>query len=179
MGISTTSFGIVHENERFSKSATCGVHEIINSVTSSFPHSGVNISFSTRVVTISGRYQNMYSPAIWKYIPVDSVDVVTISNFDLMPSKIGTVVSGNKDPGSTVAITFTVNTTETVTTTSTQTGYNSVTDPITGVVTQVPYTYQQTNTTYVPHSYTITQKISNIWDDFATQLSLAVSRSEY
>lgn len=179
MGISTTSFGIIHENERFSKSATCGVHEVINSVTSSFLHAGVNISFSGRSLTVAGRYTNLYSPATWTYIPVDKPDTVTVRNFELIPQKIGTVISGNKDPGSTVAMAFTVNTTETVTTTSTQTGYNSVTDPVTGVVTQVPYTYQQTDTTYVDHSYTITQKISNIWDDFATQLSLAVSRSEY
>jgi hypothetical protein len=179
MGISTTNFGIIHENERFSKSATCGVHEVINSVTSSFPHVGVSVSFSTRVVTISGRYQNMYSPATWKYIPVDSVDVVTISNFDLMPSKIGTVVEGEKEAGSIVLVTYIVNTTETIKTYTTETGYNSVTDPETGEVTQVPYTYQQEHINQTDYSYTITQKVSNVWDDFANQLTLAVSRSEY
>jgi hypothetical protein len=179
MGISTTNFGIVYENERFSRSAQCGVNEVINSVTSSFPHVGVSVSFSTRVVTISGRYRDMYSPATWRYIPVDSTDVVTISNFDLMPAKIGTVVEAKKEAGSTVPVTYIVNTTETTKTYTTETGYNSVTNPDTGEVTQVPYTYQQEHINQIDHSYTITQKVSNIWDDFATQLTLAVSRSEY
>jgi hypothetical protein len=179
MGISTTNFGIVHENQRFTKSARCGVNEVINSVGSSFPHDTVNLSFSATTLIISGRYTNLYSPATWKYIPVDGTDVVTISNFEAMPLKIGTVVEGKKEAGSTKIITFTVNTTETIKTYTDETGYNSVTDPVSGIVTQVPYTYKKEHIERVTHSYNITQKISNVWDDFATQLTLAVSRGTY
>ena len=179
MNISTTDFDIVYENERFLISAQFSETEVINSVDSSFPHIGVSVTFSPSEVTISGRYHNMYSPATWRYIPVDSTDIVTISNFDLMPAKIGTIISGEKEEGSTVLVTYSVNTTETTKTYTTETGYNSVTDPDTEEVTQVPYTYQQEHINQIDHSYTITQQVSNIWDDVATQLSLAVSRSEY
>lgn len=179
MGISTINFGVVHENKSFSKTAICGVNEVINSVNTTFLNIGVNISFSGNHFTVAGKYTNMYSPATWKYIPVDSTDVLTISNFSEMPDTIGAVIEGKKLAGSTVVVTFTVNTTETVITYTTETGYNSVTDSETGEVTQVPYSYQQEHIEYVNHDYAVTQKVSNVWDDFKNQLTIALSRSQY
>lgn len=184
MGISITDFDVVYNNEQFSKSASCSETEVINSVSTSFVHHGVNLSFSDKQFKVSGAYSNMYKDASWTYIPLDSTTSITVQNFNELPQKINTLVSGNREDGPPTTVVYTVNTTETVKTYTTET--RDVIDPITQLpvidpITQLPTqeTYEQEHIAYVPHSYNITQILGDTCDNFVNQLLDAISRGVF
>lgn len=177
--LSPLTFEFSYDGIAFSRSASCGPNEVVTSATTSFPNSGVNVSWSGGTFTVSGTFQKVFPGSTWTYIPDYDVEkdpmpepvTVTTESDDLsisaVPSKIYTFISGTHDTRIEQPISYTVNTRETLI------GYNTVygTDGDGNTYSyQVPYTY------YEDHTYTISHKVCNSWDVFKTQLLNLISR---
>lgn len=166
------TFEFSYDEIQFTRSASCGPNEVVTSATTSFPNSGVNVSWSGGTFTVSGTFRKVFPESKWSYIPLYDLKTtppapVTGSIISAVPSKIYEFIGGTHQPNLEHPITYTVNTRETLTGYTTEYG----TDEEGGSYSyQVPYTY------YENHTYTINHKVCNNWDIFKSQLTDLISR---
>lgn len=173
------TFIFSYDEKQFTRTATCGPNEVVTSASTSFPNSGVNVSWSGGTFTVSGTFRKIFPESTWTYIPKYDIEkdpvpepvTVTTRSTDstiaAVPAEIYEFISGTHETRLEQPITYTVNTRETLT------GYNTAygTTPDGGSYSyQVPYTY------YANHTYTINHKVCNNWDIFKNQLIELISR---
>lgn len=167
MSISPTTFEFVYDGFDFSKSATCGAREEVLSAITSFPNSGVTLSWSGGTFTVSGKFYKVFAESTWTYIPSDSTvsTSVTTNNIETItevPPTISALISGTHDPRIEIPITYTVNTKKTITI------------DVPGTEESPGYSYDE----YEYHTHVIDHKVCNHWDVFKDQLIDIVARGE-
>lgn len=165
MSISPSVFEFVYDGFDFSRSASCGEKEEVLTAYTSFPNSGVSLSWSGGTFTVSGKFYKVFAESEWTYIPIGSTSTtsVTTNNIETItevPSQINALVGGTHDPRIEIPITYTISTKKTITI------------DVPGTEESPGYSYD----VYEYHTHTIDHKVCNHWDVFKNQLTDIVSR---
>jgi len=165
MSLSPTTFEFVYDGFNFSRTAICGVNEVVLTAFTSFPNSGVSLSWSGGTFTVSGKFYKVFAESVWTYLPTGSTTTtsVTTNNIETItevPSEIDALVGATHDPRIEIPITYTVGTKKTITI------------DVPGTEESPGYSYD----VYEYYTYTISHKVCNHWDVFKNQLTDVVSR---